>query len=151
MVVRLTAAIILITGAIGFCRQLIYMSKKDLGVNIDQTLLLFQNINLDSSRISSITSFTDELKRNKAVASVSTSTCVPGQEVNGSSSFTLGKSAAEKRCRVFGIDNVFIPNYQLHIIAGRNFNADHAIDDTAKTANIIVNETAAKVFGYQSG
>ncbi len=150
VVLQFTAAIILITGAIGFYRQLIFMSKKDLGVNIDQTLLLFQNIQLDSSKLTSITSFTDELKRNKAVASVASSTCVPGQEVNGSSSFTLGKSPSEKRCRVFGIDNVFIPNYKLHLIAGRNFNADPALSDTSKSANIIVNETAAKVFGFNN-
>lgn len=150
VVLQFTAAIILITGAIGFYRQLIFMSKRDLGVNIDQTLLLFQNIRIDSSRISSINSFTDELKRNKAVASVTSSTCVPGQEVNGSSSFTLGKSTAEKRCRVFGIDNEFIPNYKLEVIAGRNFTTDLAISDTTKSANIIVNETAAKVFGFNN-
>jgi putative ABC transport system permease protein len=149
VVLQFTAAIILITGAIGYYRQLIYMSKKDLGVNIDQTLLLFQNINLDSSKQSSITAFTDELKRNPAVVSVTSSTCVPGQEVNGSSSFTLGKSSAEKRCRVFGIDDNFIPNYKLQILAGRNFSADSALTDNSKSAFIIVNETAAKVFGFE--
>jgi len=148
VVLQFTAAIILITGAIGFYRQLTFMSKKDLGVNIDQTLLLFQNINLDSSRISSINSFTDELKRNKAVVSVTSSTCVPGQEVNGSSSFTLGKSPAEKRCRVFGIDDVFIPNYKLQLVAGRNFANDPALVDTTTSANVIINETAARVFGF---
>ncbi len=148
VILQFTAAIILITGAIGYYRQLIYMSNRDLGVNIEQTLILTQNVNLDSSKIASITAFTDELKRNKAVVSVTTSTCVPGQEVNGSSSFTLGKSTAEKRCRVFGIDDYFIPNYQLQLLAGRNFSTDSALTDNSASASIIVNETAAKVFGF---
>jgi putative ABC transport system permease protein len=148
VVLQFTAAIILITGAIGYYRQLIYMSKRDLGVNIDQTLILFQNVQQDSSKLSSISAFTDELKRNKSVVSVTSSTCVPGQEVNGSSSFTLGKSPSEKRCRVFGIDDYFIPDYKLQLLAGRNFSTDSALTDNSKSANIIVNETAAKVFGF---
>ena len=42
VVLQFTAAIILITGAIGYYRQLIFMSKRDLGVNIDQTLCYFR-------------------------------------------------------------------------------------------------------------
>jgi putative ABC transport system permease protein len=150
VVIQFTAAIILITGAIGFYRQLRFMSSWDLGIQVDQTLLLFQNVDQDSSRMSSITAFTDALKQMPEISSVTSSTSAPGQEVGGSSSFTMGQSKSEKRCRVFGIDNAFIPNYGLQLVAGRNFTTDSAISQRSATLNIILNETAVKVFGISN-
>jgi len=150
VVIQFTAAIILITGAIGFYRQLQFMSSKDLGIKVDQTLLLFQNVDQDSSKLSSIAAFTDALKKIPAISSVTSSTSAPGQEVGGSSGFTMGQSKSEKRCRVFGIDNAFIPNYGLQMVAGRNFTTDSAMSDRSATTNVILNETAVKVFGISN-
>jgi putative ABC transport system permease protein len=62
----------------------------------------------------------------------------------------LKNSTVDKRCRLLGIDNKFIPAYGLTIISGRNFTTDKHFQDSATRVNILVNETAAKVFGFSN-
>ena len=150
VIVQFTAAIILIAGAIGYYSQLRFMSTRDLGVNIDQTLVLEQSVNQDSSSLHSIQSFINELEANPSIHTVTASTSVPGGEVGGSAGFAIKNSLAEKRCRVFGIDNKFIDAYGLAIIAGRKFTNDQPATDTSRMLNVILNETASKVFGFAS-
>lgn len=151
VVLQFAAAIMLIGGAIGFYRQLQFMSRRDLGVDIKQTLVLQQTINLDSSKTNTIESFLNDLRNIAGVQSVATSTDVPGNEVGGSSDFRLISSNEGKRCRVFGIDKNFIPDYNLSISAGRNFDKDRpAAGDTSQIMSVILNETAAKVLGFKS-
>ncbi|HEY6503047.1 MAG TPA: ABC transporter permease [Chitinophagaceae bacterium] len=148
VVLQFVAAIVLIAGAFGFYRQLRYMQNRELGVNINQTLVVNQTANVDSSQIQSFKAFINDMKANPSVTSVTASTSVPGGEVGGSSGFVLKNSQAIKRCRVFGVDNEFIPAYGLTVLAGRNFTNDKPAVDTNFVVNIIVNETAAKIFGF---
>jgi len=150
VVIQFTAAIILIGGAIGFYRQLQFMSKRDLGINIKQTLILQQTLDMDSSKINTVESAINNLQNIPGVQSVTVSTEIPGNEVGGSSGFRRINSKDDKRCRDFGIDEHFVPNYGLKILAGRNFDNDKPSDgrDTGFVLNIIINETASKVFGF---
>jgi len=148
VVLQFVAAIVLITGAIGFYRQLRFMQNRDLGVNIQQTLVLQQSARQDSSSIPAFQAFVNDMESNPAIQSVTASTSVPGSEVGGSSGFTLKNSQAEKRCRVFGIDKKFIPAYGLTITGGRNFSNDQPAVDTSVVINVIVNEKAAKILGF---
>ena len=148
VVLQFVAAIVLITGAIGFYRQLRFMQNRDLGVNIQQTLVLQQSARQDSSAIPAFDAFINDMESNPAIQSVTASTSVPGSEVGGSSGFTMKNSQAEKRCRVFGIDKKFIPAYGLTITEGRNFSNDRPAVDSSILLSVIVNETAAKTFGF---
>jgi len=57
----------------------------------------------------------------------------------------------DKRCRTFGIDQNFIPHYNLSVLAGRNFDKDKPFGiDTTQPVSVIINETAAKVFGFKN-
>jgi putative ABC transport system permease protein len=149
VVLQFTAAIVLIGGAIGFYRQMQFMSNRDLGVDIKQTLVLEQTINLDSSKVNAVESFFNDMQNIPGVLAVTASTSVPGGEVGGSSGFRLISSNEDKRCRTFGIDEKFIPNYGLSLAAGRNFDKDKpASEDTTQILSVIINETAAKIFGF---
>ncbi|MEP7255491.1 MAG: ABC transporter permease [Ferruginibacter sp.] len=148
VILQFVAAIVLITGAIGFYRQLNYMQSRELGVNIKQTLVVQQSGNQDSSGIPSFNAFINDMSANPAVQSVTASTSVPGAEVGGSSDYALKNSLAGKRCRNLGIDNKFITAYGLKIVAGRDLSNDTAPVDTLVPVNILVNETAAKIFGF---
>lgn len=147
VVLQFVAAIVLISGAIGFYQQLRYMQTRDLGVNIDQTLVLQQSSSLDSVSLPAFTSFVNDMKANAAVQSITASTSVPGAEVGGSSGYVLRNSESVKRCRNLGVDKNFIPAYGLTVIAGRNFSNDLVITDTNTVVNILLNETAVEVFG----
>jgi putative ABC transport system permease protein len=149
VVLQFAAAIILIGGAIGFYFQLHFMSTRSLGINIDQTLVLQQTLGLDSSKVDAVETVINELQKIPGVEYVTTSTDVPGNEVGSSSGFTLLNSNDDKRCRTFGIDENFIPHFGLTVLAGRNFDKDKpAGADTSQAVSIIVNETAARTFGF---
>jgi putative ABC transport system permease protein len=151
VVLQFVAAIILIGGALGFYQQLRFMSKRDLGININQTLVLQQTIGLDSSKINTVESVINDLQKIRGVENVTASTDVPGGEVGSSSGFTLVSSNDDKRCRTFGIDENFIPHYNLSVLAGRNFDKDKPVgSDTTQLVSVIINETAAKVFGFKN-
>ena len=147
VVVQFIAAIVLIAGAIGFYKQLHYMKTQRLGVNIDQTLVVQQSANTDSSSIPSFNAFINDMRANPAVQSVTASTSVPGAEIGGSSSYYLKNSLAGKRCRNLGVDKEFVPSYGLQIVSGRNFSKDKPPVDSNTIVNILLNETAVKVFG----
>src|SRR5436190_1112814 len=148
VVLQFIAAIVLITGALGFYKQLRYMQTRDLGVNIKQTLVVQQTANTDSSSIPSFNAFINDIKANPAIQSVTASTSVPGAEVGGSSSYYLKNSLAGKRCRNLGVDKDFIPAYGLDVVAGRNFTNDMPAVDTNVLVNILLNETAVRIFGF---
>ena len=148
VVLQFVAAIVLIAGAVGFYRQLRFMQNRDLGVNINQTLVVNQTGNVDSTQIPSFNAFINDMRANSAISSVTASTSVPGGEVGNSSSYALKNSPVSKRCRNLGIDKEFIPAYGLTILAGRNFTNDKPAVDTNLVLNILVNETAAKIFGF---
>ena len=150
VILQFVAAIILIAGAIGFYRQLQFMQSKELGVDINQTLVVNQTSTLDSSLIPNYTSFINEIKAHSAVTSVTTSTSVPGSEVGGSSGFSLKNETNSKRCRILGVDKEFISAYGLQILAGTNFTTERPLLDTNTINNILVNETAARLFGFSS-
>ncbi|HEX6849240.1 MAG TPA: ABC transporter permease, partial [Chitinophagaceae bacterium] len=147
VVVQFIAAIVLIAGAIGFYKQLHFMQTQKLGIDIDETLVVQQTANTDSSGIPSFNAFINDMKANPAVQSVTASTSVPGGEIGGSSGYYLRNSLAGKRCRNLGVDKEFVPSYGLQIVAGRNFSNDRPPVDTNTIVNVLLNETAVKVFG----
>ncbi|MEP7322347.1 MAG: ABC transporter permease [Saprospiraceae bacterium] len=148
VVIQFTAAIVLIAGALGFYRQLNFMQHRDLGVDINQTLVVNQTGNVDSAQIPSYNAFINEMRGYTAMTSVTASTSVPGSEVGGSTGFSLKNSQVTKRCRILGVDKEFIPAYNLKLLAGRNFTDERPAVDTAVVINILVNETAARIFGF---
>ncbi len=149
VIFQFASAILLISGAIAIYKQLHYMMRFDLGVDIQQTLVLQQNARQDSSDIPNFHAFMNEMESNPAVVSATASTSVPGSEVGGSSDYSLKNSTLGKRCRVLGIDNKFIPSYGLTLIAGRNFSTDNPEPDSSSFLHVIVNETATKIFGFK--
>ena len=149
VVFQFTAAIMLIGGAIGFYKQLRYMSSKSLGVDINQTLVLQQTTNQDSSKTKSILAAIDQLRSIPGVKSVAASSDIPGNEVGSSTTFRRRASTNDKRMRIFGIDDHFIPQFALTMMAGRNFDRDKTPSaDTNVTVNIILNETASRLLGF---
>jgi putative ABC transport system permease protein len=150
VVFQFTTAIVLIAGAIGFYRQLHFMQTRDLGVNIQQTLVLQKTPTYDSSYIHVNAAFTNELRSNPSIVSVTASDAVPGSELR-SVKFTLKNGLVEVPCRSIGIDTEFVSAYGLKIIAGRNLlPTDKRGLDTSYVENDLVNESAAKILGFSN-
>lgn len=143
---QFAAAIVLIAGVVGLYRQMQYMRQIDLGVNIDQTLVIQEVIFRDSTALLKVKSLLTELERQPGIVTASASTDIPGKEVGNSTTFWKKGTHNEKRARTLGVDTKFIDNYGLKIIAGREFGEDFGTEQT----NVILNETAVRILGFES-
>lgn len=148
VVLQFTASVALIAGTFAVYRQLQYMRHQDLGVNIDQTLVLNDFGFTDTTMIERIQSFKTELERYPDIVSVSSSGDVPGKEVGNSWNLRWKNSPSKalKRSRTFAVDEKFFDQYGMELITGRQFSGDFGTDNN----NLILNETALKVFGFES-
>lgn len=149
VVFQFVASITLILGTFLVIKQLNYMQSQDLGFNTDQMLILNS---ASSSRGEGDLPQRQKLFRDKvselpAVTSYSITQNVPGVENFGISGFQSKHYPDEWRdvYRV-GTDEFFFPQFEVEILAGRNFRKELITD----TLSVILNEVAVKHMGFDS-
>ncbi|MDN5213908.1 ABC transporter permease [Fulvivirgaceae bacterium BMA12] len=152
VVFQFTTSIAMVTGAIVVHKQIDYLRHKELGLNLQQTLVV------NGSKISTNQSnptnplalFKAGLMKQQAVRSVSLSSAVPGTEVNQAMMYKLLPADWEngKVIRLMNIDTDFIDQYGMTIIAGRAFSEINSRDLQGKT--LLINEAAALLLGFQN-
>lgn len=109
-------------------------------------------INWDSTYISRINNFKEELKQLAQVKGAATSWNVPGGDIGRSFNVRQADSATTNRFTVrhTGIDYDYLDVYGIKLLAGRNFTpADHNAD-WDKLHNTLINRSAAKLLGFSS-
>ncbi|WP_336517730.1 ABC transporter permease [Pollutibacter soli] len=121
--------------------QLKYLRSKDLGFNQEQVI----SMNIDGNNANSkIHAFTDELRKNSKVRSVSTANTIPGGNINFQLFSVESKNGfVDKGVDVYNIDENYLNTLAIKIAKGRNFTG---LSDTLH--GIIVNESMAKEFGW---
>jgi putative ABC transport system permease protein len=149
IILQFGISVVLIAGTIIVYQQVSFMRNQKLGVNINQTLVIngSQAVN-DSLYWNTIQSFKNDIQKNPGIKSTSISTAVMGQEIywtNGYQSLDHKELGASTVYRL-GIDYNFIPQFQMKLLAGRNFSKDFPSDTKAA----ILNEAALKQFGFGS-
>ena len=134
----------LIIGTIIIYSQITYMREQNLGMNIDDKLVLKGPMVVDSTYLPKYEAFKNALLQLPAVKGVSASQSIPGKEFNSATWFTRvdNPETDSKFCYINTIDNDFAINYELEFVAGRNFS------DTDETA-ILVNESAVELFEFE--
>lgn len=149
VVFQFTASITLILGTFLVVKQLNYMRSQDLGLNIEQTLVLKSP---SSSRggadlIQRLGLFRSGLEAMPEVGGFALSGNVPGVENFGIAGVTSKYFPNEFRdCYRVTVDDQFMELFEIDLIAGRSFSADMATD----TAAVVLNEVAMKHLGFQS-
>lgn len=147
VIFQFSASIMLIISTIVINQQINFMQRQDLGMNIEQKLII------NTPRILRTGSFTNDIAffkarilANTGVKSVTASSSVPGKEIFWTAEFQRLHEAADKftLCHVVAIDEDFIPAYQIKLLTGRNFTKEMILDDNA----IVINETAMRAFGF---
>jgi putative ABC transport system permease protein len=144
---QFTASILLIAGTIIVYRQVHYMRSQQLGVKIDQTVVLNGVESMQDSAYRQIyPAFRQAMLRLKDVKNIAGSSNVMGQEITWSTSWQrLGTGSKTNYTLLhLGIDYDFIANYGLKVIAGRPFSMDFPTDKKG----VILNETAVKALGF---
>jgi putative ABC transport system permease protein len=137
----ISISLIISTGII--LNQLRFMKNKDLG--FDQKNVIVIRTSEGETR-KSIESIKEEFKKIPGVLSAGLTSQVPGREASVSPYVPEGFSATEAQLmKNIDVDQDFIPTLGIDIIAGRNFSTEFGTDATDA---IIINETAAKKFGW---
>lgn len=151
---QFSITVALIVGSMVVLRQLKFMNKKELGFNMDQVLLVNppELTQWDSTFISRVNSFKEELKQLPQIKGAATSWSVPGGDIGRSFNVRQADSATTNRFTVrhTGVDYDFLNVYGIKLIAGRNFTpADHNTDWN-KLHNALINRSAARLLGFKS-
>jgi len=144
---QFAASILLIAGTIIVYQQVHYMRSQQLGVNIDQTVVLSGIESMKDSTYQQIyPAFKQEMLQIGNVKSIAGSTNVMGQEITWSTDWQRldNSSGTNYTLLHLGVDYDFIPNYGLKGIAGRPFSKDFPTDKKA----VLLNESAVKALGY---
>lgn len=126
-------------------RQLDYMRKINLGVDVEQTIVVRTPNGNESKEL--FKSFKDQLLANAQVQMVTASSSVPGQPTSEMGSTNVGVNLVGAEETSFNyyitwIDEDFIPAMHVELLEGENFRAQNTSDD-----NIIVNEEALRLLG----
>ena len=148
IVVQFITSVVLIAGTIIVYQQVNYMRKQQLGVNINQTLVLQGAGSLQDSLYQNVFQpFKNELLQQGNVKNVSVSTSVMGNEIYWTSGVRRLDKPDETAVTLYhlGIDYDFLPAYNLKLLAGRNFSAEFKSDEKAA----IINERAAELLGFK--
>jgi putative ABC transport system permease protein len=147
VVFQFAASVFLIVGSLVVYQQLRFMKHQDLGLNINETMIIKGPGVIDSTYSSKFESFKTEVKRIPGVKGISASTFIPGDEIYWTSNIRnlTAQSTDNVVVSGSGIDEDFIPSYNVKLLAGRNF--DKAFPSDNK--RIILNLALSKVLGYK--
>ncbi|HEY0432404.1 MAG TPA: ABC transporter permease [Chitinophagaceae bacterium] len=144
----------LIIGAGVVYRQIRFVNRQDLGMNISQMLIIRapELTSWDSTFINRENTFTQEIKRIPHVAGASTSWNIPGGETGRSFNVRRADqdSTVHFTLRHTAVSEGYFGLYGIRLLAGRDFSSTDFNPDFGHLHNLIINESAAKLFGYAS-
>ena len=154
VVFQFTISIILITGILAVHGQFKYMLNQGLGIDLGQKIVVKTPSNVDSTYITKLASFKNELKGIANIDKVSISSIVPGIRHDWYAEVRKQheRKEAYKDLAVYVLDADFFDIYGLKIIAGRGFLEGDQPGKRfgSKLENVIINEKAVKELGFQS-
>jgi putative ABC transport system permease protein len=123
------------------------MQHQNLGVQINQTLVLKGPNVLDSTYDNKLTAFKTEALRLPGVRQLTVSTGVPGSKVNwnaGGIRLVGSDITTANQYRIIGIDYDFLDTYGLKLLNGRNFSRS-----LADSQAVLFNEAAVTKLGFR--
>lgn len=144
---QFAATLVLIAGTFAVYRQIVYMTKQQLGVNISQTIVIEAPVKTPDYA-QKVQSFKQSLQSISGVAGVTASGAIPGKAVGEFlADRRFGASKSEERgYEMLKVDHDFIKNYNLEMVAGRPFDKSRTSDSTG----VVLNQSAVKQLGFAS-
>ena len=151
---QFTMSISLIIVTILAYQQIKFMDEKDLGVNIDQVMVVNgpELTNFDSTFIDKMNAFTAALNQFPGVKNASASNRVPGNGTGRVFGLTVKGDDSGKgyMCNTINVDSKYDDTYGLRTLAGRFFRPDDSNFNGRLVNNIVINEEARKMAGFSS-
>jgi putative ABC transport system permease protein len=147
VVAQFIASITLMVGTFSVYLQLKYMQDQDLGVDIEQTMVLRSPSVTDSTYREKYQVFKQRISAYSDVLSVTASTSVPGSQPDWNAGGIRRISQGEdeqKQYRVIMTDGTFNESFDLEMVVGREFSNDVANEER----NVLLNESATRLMGF---
>ena len=148
VVFQFTASLFLLIGTLTVYRQIQFMRKQSLGINIDQTLVIPPPIvGIDSTFLQKMTALKQQLQQQSSIRDITVSTSIPGEPVgwNAGGIRLVGQDESkQKQYRVIGVDYDYIKTYGLKLIAGRAFSKEFGSDNHS----VIFNRKGIEQLGF---
>ncbi len=159
------AAMLMIITVVAY-QQLSFMRTKELGINIDQVVII-KALNfdmekwsnsaggfvVDSNYLNKAELFKQEIRSKSSIVNATSLSHLPGEVLNWGTEFKAETNDPEKAYRLgtIGIDYDFIRTLQVKLLAGRNFSPQFPSDrgNEGKRA-ILINEAASKLLGFKT-
>ncbi len=139
VIFQFTLSIILIAATIIVYQQMKFISKKDMGFNKEQLLVI--DINSGKIRRAAET-IKNEFQKLSGISAVSVTSRVPGEwKAIPLVKVREGNAAAATDMYFLGVDDHFLETYHIGLVNGRNFRGVGGLDSSA----VLINETAARV------
>jgi putative ABC transport system permease protein len=147
VVFQFVASVVLISGSIIVYQQLSFMRNQQLGIDINQTLVLKGPGAVDSTYAQKMESFKSEALRVAGVKNMSASTNVPGDEIFWASGIKRLVGGPESNISGYtvGIDQDYIKSFDLKLAAGRSFDREHTND----RRSVILNRAMAEALDFK--
>jgi len=143
------ASVILITGTFVVYKQMNFLQSQDLGVSIDQTMIIRTPVYASDS----VMALKDEVFKNlmhsdPMIEGFTASSAVPGRTPywNAGGIRLLTQDETESnQYRVLGSNANFVDFYDLEIVTGRSFDESFGSEE----GNVLFNEAAIKQIGFE--
>jgi len=150
VVLQFAVSVIMIIGTSIVYSQMNFMQSQDLGLNIEQTVVLERPSKRDTSQsvvIGAVQSLKNELSREPDIEYIAGSTMLPGKKLRFRTPIRL-KNQSEEEATVFAaawVDYEFSSSMDLEIIAGRGFSREY--NDHLDSVTIIT-QSGARGLGF---
>lgn len=151
VVLQFTASVALIAGTFIVYKQLNFMMGRDIGMDIDQVMVVERPgiTPLDRTSFNSaIDVFRNEVKKDPSISAVSASVTIPGKQREYKAVIKRYGAPDDQSLtvRFNSMDYEFMDVFKMKLIAGRPFSEDYVADlDTS----ILVTESATKLMGFE--
>ncbi|WP_158825673.1 ABC transporter permease [Mucilaginibacter lacusdianchii] len=147
VIFQFALSITLIAGTIIVYTELKFLNNHDLGFKKDQMLII--NFEGDNQVRQNIESIKKTIANQPGVVSVAASRAVPGEFLPnaGTNIQSASGDMINKGPLIYEIDFDFIPCLKIPLVAGRNYSRAFLTDSTQA---MIINEAAAKLYGYRN-
>ena len=154
VVFQFATTVIMVLAAIVVYQQLRFISKKDLGFDLNQTLVIRAPLltEWDSTFVDRSSAFTSELLQHTGIRAAASSGSRPGNRLGRS--FDVRRVGENSDLSVTldhnRVDHNFLDLYNIPVVAGRNFKTSDYHADFDVVHNIILNQSATALLNFAS-
>jgi putative ABC transport system permease protein len=148
VIFQFATSLLLIAGTLTVYRQISFMKNYDLGVDIENVMVLRGPSVNDSTYAETFNAFKSELSRHPDIEMVTASNAVPGRQPQWNAGGIRRLNEGDEQSnqyRIVGFDFNFVDFYGLSILEGRNFSEDFG----QNSETVLFNESAIQLMGFE--